>query len=122
MHLACIIGRPDWYRFFGAGERVAEAAESGAWWPALATVGIAAVLVVWAAYALSAARALPSLPLLKAGIVAITVVYLVRGLLLLPVLVLAPSQVTPFVLWSSLICLVYGLVHLLGVVQVWSEL
>jgi hypothetical protein len=26
IHLACIIGGPDWYRFLGAGDRIARAA------------------------------------------------------------------------------------------------
>jgi hypothetical protein len=60
--------------------------------------------------------------LLKSGIVAITAVYLLRGLVLVPVLVLKPSRLTPFVVWSSLICLGYGVVHLIGVVQVWGKL
>jgi len=122
LHVACIFGGPAWYCFFGAGERMAQAAERGSWYPALATLGITVVLIVWAAYALSAAGALSPLPLLKAGIVAITAIYLLRGLVLVPVLVLKPSQVTPFVVWSSLICLGYGVVHLWGVMQVWGKL
>lgn len=122
LHVACIFGGPAWYRFFGAGERMARAAERGSWYPALATLGVTAVLLAWSAYALSAAGALRALPLLKAGIVAITVVYLLRGLVLVPVLVLRPSRLTPFVVWSSLICLGFGLVHLVGVVQVWGTL
>jgi hypothetical protein len=122
LHVACIFGGPAWYRFFGAGERMAEAAARGSPYPAILTLGITVVLLAWAAYALSAAGALPSLPLLKAGIVAITAVYLLRGLVLFPVLMLKPAQVTPFVVWSSLICLGYGLVHLRGLVQVWPKL
>jgi hypothetical protein len=122
LHVGCIIGGPPWYRFFGAGERMAQAAARGSLYPALVTSGIVAVLIAWAGYALSAAGVLPALPLLKLGIVAITAVYLLRGLVLLPVLALAPDKATPFVIWSSLICLGYGAVHLLGVVQVWQRL
>ncbi|MED5621131.1 hypothetical protein [Ideonella sp. BN130291] len=122
LHLGCILGGPAWYRFFGAGERMAQAAARGSWVPAGVTAGITLVLLAWAAYALSAAGAVPRLPLLKAAIVAITVVYLLRGLVLVPALVFKPTHVTPFVVWSSLICLGYGLVHLLGVVQVWGRL
>lgn len=122
LHVACIVGGPAWYRFFGAGERIATAAERGESWPAVATLGITLVLLAWSAYALSAAGMLPALPLLKAGIVAITAVYLLRGLILFPVMALKPAHVTPFVVWSSLICLGYGLVHLWGVVQVWDTL
>jgi hypothetical protein len=122
MHVGCIIGGPSWYRFFGAGERMAKAAERGSMYPALVTSGITAVLLVWAAYALSAAGVLPSLPLLRVGIVVITAVYLIRGLVLVPVLIVAPGKATPFVIWSSLSCLGYGAVHLVGVVQKWSQL
>lgn len=122
LHVACIIGGPAWYRFFGASQRTIEAAVLGSWYAPLVTLAVALVLLVWAAYALSAADVLPSLPLLKIGIVTITAVYLLRGLQVFQVLVFSPSQLTPFVVWSSLICLGYAAVHLLGVVQVWHRL
>ena len=52
----------------------------------------------------------------------ITAVYLLRGLAIVPLRWLAPDQVTPFLVWSSLICLGYGLVHLIGLRQVWARL
>jgi hypothetical protein len=122
LHVGCIVGGPAWYRFFGAGERMARAAERGSWYPALVTSAITAVLLAWAAYALSAAGAVSPLPLLKAGIIAITAVYLLRGLVLVPVLAFRPAKAGPFIIWSSLICLGYGVVHLIGVVQVWDKL
>lgn len=122
LHVACIVGGPSWYRFFGAGEPMATAAARGSWYPACVTLGISLILLGWAAYALAASGALPALPLLKTGIVVITAVYLLRGLVLFPVLALRPGHVTPFIIWSSLICLGFGLVHLVGVVQVWKRL
>ncbi len=64
-HVGVVIGGPAWYRFFGAGEGMARLAESGSWYPALITLGIAAVLAVWSAFALSAADLLPAFPYLK---------------------------------------------------------
>ncbi len=55
LHLAVIAVGPRWYRLFGAGERMAVAAEKGRWYPALVTAAIACVLLAWSAYALSAA-------------------------------------------------------------------
>ena len=55
LHLAIIAGGPDWYRFFGAGEGMARMAERGMLKPALITLGIAAILAVWAAYAFAGA-------------------------------------------------------------------
>ena len=46
LHVAIIINGPDWYRFFGAGEAMARAAERGSARPAVITIGIAAILAV----------------------------------------------------------------------------
>lgn len=62
------------------------------------------------------------LPLLQWVLITITAIYLARGLAIVPVLVFARSRFTPFLLWSSLVCVVYGAVHLLGLRQVWSLL
>ncbi len=122
LHVGIIIGGPSWYRFFGAGERLASAAAAGRWFPAIVTLGIAAVLASWSAYALSGAGVIGPLPWLKAALVCITAVYVVRGLAFVPFLLGDRSKLTPFVIWSSLICLGFGLVHLFGLVQVWRTL
>jgi hypothetical protein len=122
LHLGIIAGGPAWYRFFGAGERFARAAGQGKLYPTLVTLGIAAVLGVWAAYALAGAGIIRPLPMLKTALVAITAVYIVRGLGYAPLVLAKGGGVTPFVVWSSLICFAYGLVHLLGLVQRWPAL
>lgn len=122
LHVGIVIKGAAWYRFFGAGERFARAAEAGQRWQDMVTLGIAAVLGLWAAYALSGAGVLAPLPLPKLALVLITAIYLLRGLAVLPALAVAPGKVTPFLLWSSVICTVYGTVHLLGLVQVWPRL
>jgi hypothetical protein len=121
-HLAVIAGGPDWYRFFGAGEGMARAAARGELRPALITVGIAAILFVWAAYAFSGAGLLPRLPLLRTGLVAISAVYLVRGLAPVAILLLRPALMSPFWWWSSAIVLIYGLAYAIGTHAVWPRL
>jgi len=122
LHVAIVIGGPAWYRYFGADEQLATAAENGQQWPAIITLGIACLLGLWAVYALSGAGVIRPLPFLKLALVIITSVYLLRGLVLVPALLFARSRVTPFVFWSSVICIVYGVIHLLGLVQIWSRL
>ncbi len=63
---------------------MARAAARGDWTPALITLAITAVLLMWAAYAFSGAGTLPRLPLLRTGLVTITAIYLLRGLILVP--------------------------------------
>lgn len=121
LHVGIVVGGPDWYRFFGAGERMAKAAEDGKWYPALVTLGIAMVLGLWAAYALSGAGVLQPLPLLKIGLCIITGIYMIRGLAIIPFIIVAREKATPFIFWSSIICVIYGVTHLLGLAQVWSR-
>ncbi len=127
LHVAVIIGGPGWYRFFGAGEAMARMAEQRMLTPSLITLGIAAMLAIWGVYALSGAGVMPRLPLLKLVLPVITGIYLLRGLvgLFAPFLhdhaVFAQNSVT-FWVWSSVVCLAIGLVHLLGLIGAWSEL
>ena len=122
LHVAIIIGGAQWYRFFGAGEELASMAESGSWYPAMLTGAIAVVLLVWALYAFSGAGLMRRLPFLKAGLVIISALYLIRGLAFIPVYLVQPEMVDGFLVWSSLICLVYGLSYAIGTRQVWKNL
>ena len=121
LHVACIFGGPDWYRFFGAGEAMAQADARGSWMPALVAAGIATLLAIWAAYALSGAGLIRRLPLLRTALVLITAIYLLRGLALVPI-AFTPAAQTPFNIWSSLIVLVYGIVHAVGTWRAWPVL
>ena len=122
LHIGIVFGGASWFRFFGAGERFARAAEQGRVWQHVLTLCIAAVLALWSAYALAGAGVLPRLPLLGTGLLTITVVYLLRGLVIVPLLLFARRKATPFAVWSSLICLGYGLVHAVGVAKAWPSL
>ncbi len=122
MHIAIIIGGPDWYRFFGAGEGMARAAEQGRLMPTLITIGIAAMLAIWAAYAFSGAGLIPRLPLLRAALVIISSIFLLRALVVVPALMSSTEQSTAFWLWSSAIVLIYGLAYAVGTWRAWPEL
>ncbi len=122
LHVATILGGPDWYRFFGAGEEMAVAAERGSSVPRVVTAAIAAILMVWAFYAFSAAGLIRRLPLLRTALVLITGVYLLRGLALVPILVIKPQTVDTFAIVSSLVVLGYGIAHAVGTWQAWPSL
>ena len=94
-----IWGGPDWYRFFGAGERMARAA-----------------------YAFAGAGLLPRLPLMRLALVLISAIYLLRGSVLFLALAVNWGGVTPFTIWSSLIVLVYGVAYAVGTWKAWPML
>lgn len=121
LHGACIIGGGDWYRFFGAGEAMAQAAERGEAYPALLTLAIAAVLAIWAAYAFAGAGLIRRLPLMRTALVAVTAIYLLRGAALIPALTVS-GMGGAFNIWSSLIVLGYGMIYLTGTLRPWPAL
>ena len=122
LHLGVIAGGPSWYRFFGAGERMARAAAASRWQPAAITLAIATVLATWAAYAFAGAGLFDGLPLLRPALCAITAVYLLRGAVIVPALIRPRGPATGFAIWSSAICLAIGAAHLVGLVQVWARI
>lgn len=122
LHVGCIVFGASWYRFFGAGERMARMSERGEWRPTLITSGIVLVLATWSLYALSGAGVLPGLPLLRLALCAIAGVYLLRGIGGLAVAARPRIERRGFWVWSSAICLVLGGVHALGLAQRWEAL
>ena len=123
LHLGCIYFGPTWYRFFGAGERMAQLSAAGHITPTLITLGIAAVLTTWSLYALSGAGVIPRLPLIRSGLSVIAGVYLLRGLAGFVLAAVAPGERSVgFWVWSSLICLVIGALYFVGTRQAWSQL
>lgn len=121
LHLVVIAMGPTGYRLAGAGERFVRAAEKGYRYPALITLGIALVLTAWAAFALSGAGVIEPLPLLRPALCVITLIYLLRGLVG-PFFLHNDGRSLRFVIVSSAICTGIGLVHGLGLFQVWSRL
>ena len=122
LHLAVIVGGPDWYRFFGAGEEMARAAERGSSVPPIMTAIIAAILAVWAALAFGAAGLIRLLPLTRTALIAIAAVLIARSALVLVPDVWAPEQNMAFRIVSSLACLAMGLCFALGTWAAWPSL
>lgn len=122
LHLAVIAGGPGWYRFFGAGEAMAQSAARGDISPALTTLGIAMVLASWSAYAFSGAGRILHLPLLRTALLIITAVYLLRGLALIPLRLWRPDLTDTFTIWSSAMALVFGAIHAIGLWRGWTAM
>jgi putative oxidoreductase len=124
LHIAIIIGGPDWYRFFGAGEGMAQLAEGGSSYPAIITTIIAIILAIWGLYAFSGARLIGRLPLLKVVLGLISAIYVVRGVLGIPMVIYLDSSYLKelesemtFMIVSSIISLIIGLFYSMGLIQ-----
>lgn len=122
LHLGCIIFGAEWYRFFGAGEEMAQMAEAGDIQPTIVTLVIVSLLTIWSLYALSGAGVILRLPLLRAGLCVIAAIYLLRGVAFVPLMPMFPENSATFWAVSSSICFVLGLLYALGTWQSWEHL
>jgi hypothetical protein len=114
---------PSLSRFFGAAQLAAN--------PLLLLVtSLAATMVfaVFGLYALAGASTIRRLPLLRTGLVAIGVIYALRGLLIVPELLAmtgvlpTPEPVPSQAVLSSVVALATGVLYLLGTAASWKRL
>jgi hypothetical protein len=122
LHLLCIVFGASWYRFFGAGERLAQLAQAGSPVPAVITLCIAALLSLWCAYALSGAGVIRKLPFTRLALCAIAAVYCFRGLAFPSLIFFFPDNSSLFWMVSSSISFGIGLLHVFGLKQMWWKL
>ena len=124
LHLAMIPIGAEAYDFFTAPARMIELAHRGSPLPALATLFVAGVFALFCIYALSAADLAPPLPVRRIALIGISGVYLLRGLIVVPQLLLFmhTSEVPARALVFSLMSLVIGLVYTIGTALRWAAL
>ena len=118
-HVACIFGGADWYRFLGAGNRMAAAVERGAMLPNVITAGI---LLVWALIAFSAAGLMVRLPLLRVALVLISAVLLLRAAAVFVPSLWLPEHTSTFRAVSSALVFALGACFAIGTVAAWPSL
>lgn len=121
-HAGCILFGADWYRFFGAGEQMAQLAAQDHWYPTVATSVITFILLLWACYALSAAGVIRRLPFTRLALVLISSILLLRGLTFVWLMPLFPGNSLLFWLVSSGVCLLMGILFAVGSWQQWLKL
>ncbi len=85
LHVAIIFGGSNWYRFFAAGESMAQLSEQGSSYPAIVTSCIALLLAIWGLYAFSGARIIFQLPLIKTTLFLIAAAFILRGIVGVPI-------------------------------------
>lgn len=115
---------PAWSLYFGAPAEFVQ----NRWLLLLLGEITAVIFGIWGLYGLSGAGFIRRLFLLRLGLVVISAIYILRGLMILPELlivwkILPPSEVvTSQGLISSLVSLAVGLIYGIGTLGVWSEL
>ena len=118
LHIAIIFGGPDWYDFFGAPQGLVQMARDGSLRAPISCLIIAGILLVFTAYAFSAAGLIKKLPLLRVVTGLIAAVLILRGLIFIPLILLKPEMLSgicdcrnidTFIVVTSLLCFVMGI-------------
>lgn len=125
LHIAIILGGAPAYKYFGAGEEMAQMASSGSLLPALITLFIAVIFAVWGLYAFSGAEVIRRLPLLQIGLVVIASIYTLRGIGIIPQvawMINSPKSVPPQDIIFSLVSLLAGILYFAGTISNWKIL
>lgn len=129
LHLLIIIGGPDWYRFFGAGEGMAQLAETDSPYPILITLTIALVFFMAASYGFSGAGIISKLPFYKSVLFLISAVYLFRGVFGIPLILYFNNPYLKeleykmgFMIISSVISIFIGSFYIKGTIQLSKNL
>lgn len=91
IHVGAAIAGPSWFEFFNAPPSVQASARAGTWLAPASALAIAALMGACGAYAASALKLIPRLPLLTAGLAGMSAICLIRALLL-PVLAISHPE------------------------------
>jgi len=80
------------------------------------------ILSIWSLYGLSGSKVIFRLPLLKLGLIVISLIYLIRGVAFVAIMPMFPENSLTFWLVSSGICLTIGILYSVGTFQSWAKL
>lgn len=112
-----------YYAALGSPRWVVDSARQGTWQAPAGAIVIGALMFACALYALAGmGHAVPFLPLVKAGIVTIATIGIVRGLLAVPLLLRHPRLVTTFNVIAALVWFAAGFGFALGAWRNWGSL
>ncbi len=124
LHLAMILSGAPAYEFFTVPGPFAELARQGSPVPPIVGLLFALIFGAFGWYALSAAGRAPRLPERRILLIGISGIYTLRGLLVVPELLvfLNTTDIPLRALWFSLLSLFIGIVYIAGTALRWPAM
>lgn len=113
-HMSCIYLGPACFEAQMAPPEIVQSAIDGTWFAPVGTLLVSSVFLLCAAYALSAASLIRTLPFLKLGMYVISIGFIFRGLATLPLSIVFPEVVSTFSIIAGLVWLLTGLLFFFG--------
>lgn len=113
-HMSCIYLGPACFEAQMAPPEIVQSAIDGTWIAPVGTLLVSSIFLLCAAYGLSAARLLKTLPFLKLGMYVISLGCIFRGVATLPLSFVFPEMVSAFSIIAGLVWLITGLLFFFG--------
>lgn len=121
IHVLAIFGGVEYAKFFNAPPFLIQLLEEGSILVVFIAVGLFLFISIWGIYAFSGAGVVKKLPFLKTILFGVTSIYIFRGMVLFPIFIFASEKVNDFLIWSSTISLLIGVIHLIGFGKLWKS-
>ncbi len=123
LHVVVVIsGRADWYYYFEAPPWVVQSVRDGTWVGPVSGLIIAALMQAAGLFAFSAAGVTVRLPLLKSALVALSVIGILRGLLIVPLLFYRPERMPPLRMFDWVAAIIWALMGFCFSVGAWQTI
>lgn len=113
---------PDWYAFLTSPKWVVDSAQSGTIRAPVGAAVIGLLMFTCGLYAFSGAGIIRRLPLTRTGLIVISSICLLRGLLLVPFLLRVPNLLSAFDIVASLVWFAAGVAFFVGTAKNWPFL
>lgn len=113
-HMSCIFLGESCYRAQLAPELIIQSAANGSLLAPVATTFVSSLFLLCAVYALSAAKIIMKLPLLKTAIYTISIVCILRGLATIPLWLAYPEMFSSFPIIAGVTWFISGMLFLIG--------
>ena len=113
-HISCVFLGENCYRSQLAPEVIIQSAVNGTLLAPVGTTFISLLFLLCAIYALSAAKIIIKLPLLKTAIYSISILCILRGLATIPLSLTYPEMVSSFSIIAGALWLISGVLFFLG--------
>lgn len=125
LHVVALIGGPVWIAAIGAPYWFVESAQQGTWIAPVGGLTITGLMWLCSAYAFSGAGWLRPVPLLRTGLSSIALVCLLRGIFLVPIVLLLHPELTvqigTFEIVASPVWAAIGMFFAVGLRDIWNS-
>jgi hypothetical protein len=123
LHLLILIIGEEAYRFFpGVGDEFADLLLSGSAWPTIITAILTLIFFIFAAYAFSGSGIIVALPNVRAIIILIGSIYILRGFINIPFYINIILKQNKLIEYRSIvfdtISLTLGLLYIIGLLHI----